>query len=102
ALKHYFCYTRLTSLKMEVVGVYWCENDCRSQRPPWSQMGQSSGWFARMNSKTDWWASYTTGVLVPTTIPSVHTVLQEVCSFGSFSISTRHMRQLASYVSLGW
>src|SRR5207249_12132938 len=100
-LKNSFWYTRLVSLKTLVVGVYWCEKSWRSQRPPWSQIGQSSGWFARMNSSTDWWASFTTGVLVRTTMPSLHTVLQEVGSVAIFQISTAHMRARVSYVILG-
>src|SRR5438093_10480920 len=79
-LKNSFWYTRLVSLKTLVVGVYWCEKSCRSQRPPWSQMGQSSGWFARMNPKTDWWASCTTAVLVGPASPSAHAALEEHCS----------------------
>ena len=55
-----------------------------------------------MNSSTDLCASFTTVVAVRTAMPSVATVLQEVWSFGIFSTSTRHMRQLASGFSLGW
>ena len=54
-----------------------------------------------MNSSTDLCASLTTVVAVRTDMPSVAIVLQEVCSFGIFSISTRHIRQLASGLSFG-
>ena len=101
-LKYSFWNTRLTSMNRLVVGVYSCEKSCRSQRPPWSQTGQSSGWLARINSSTDLCAWVTTGVAVRTTMPSATGVLQEVCNFGVFSISTKHMRQLASHFSLGW
>src|SRR5213594_4564841 len=94
--------SRFIEVKRVVVGVYSCEKSCRSQRPPWSQTGQSSGWLARINSSTDLCAWVTTGVAVRTTMPSATGVLQEVCNFGVFSISTKHMRQLASHFSLGW
>jgi hypothetical protein len=55
-----------------------------------------------MNSSTPARASATLGELVDTTIPSATGMLQEVCSLGAFSISTRHIRQLASGLSLGW
>ena len=74
----------------------------RSHLPPWSQTGQSSGWLARMNSSTDLWASSTVVVAVRTAMPSATGVLQAVWSFGIFSTSTRHIRQLASGFSLGW
>ena len=38
---------------------------------------------------------------VCTTMPSVTRVLQAICSFGDFSISTRHMRQLPAIESPG-
>ena len=41
-------------------------------------------------------ASCAFGLVVCTTMPSVTTVLQAICSFGIFSTSTRHMRQLPS------
>ncbi len=47
------------------------------------------------------WASLALGELVWTTMPSVTCVLQAICSFGIFSISTRHMRQLPSTVRSG-
>jgi hypothetical protein len=34
-------------------------------------------------------------------MPSATRVLQAICNFGAFSISTRHMRQLPAIVSAG-
>ncbi len=47
-------------------------------------------------------AFFTFSVSVRTTIPSVTMVLQEICSFGNFSTSTRHMRQFPAIESFGW
>jgi len=47
-------------------------------------------------------ACLTFSVSVLTTIPSVTMVLQEICSFGNFSTSTRHMRQFPATESFGW
>ena len=43
----------------------------------------------------------TEGMIVRTTMPSVATTVHAVCSFGIFSISTRHMRQAACNESPG-
>jgi hypothetical protein len=48
------------------------------------------------------WASSTVVVAVRTAMPSATGVLQAVWSFGIFSTSTKHIRQLASGFSLGW
>ena len=54
-------------------------------------------------SNTDFLAAVTWSDLSDfTTIPSATGVLQEVCRRGIFSISTRHIRQLASGGSFGW
>ena len=45
------------------------------------------------NSRTASWASCTRGVFVWTTIPSFTGVAHPAWSFGTPSISTRHMRQ---------
>ncbi len=46
-------------------------------------------------------AVFTRSFCVCTTMPSVTRVLQAICSFGTFSISTRHMRQLPAIVRPG-
>ncbi len=67
---------------------------CRSHSPPWSQIGQSSGWFSSRNSITPLRAFLTTGVSVLITMPSPAGIAQEAMGLGDFSISTRHIRQL--------
>jgi hypothetical protein len=54
-----------------------------------------------MNSNTPARASATFGDWLDATIPSATGRLQEVWSFGDFSISTRHIRQLASGFNFG-
>ena len=66
---------------------------CSSHSPPASHTGQSSGWFASSISSMDLRACLTSGLSVVTVMPSLITVVQAVCSFGIFSILTRHMRQ---------
>ena len=51
---------------------------------------------------TPWRASRTFGLSVRTTMPSATTVEQEIRSFGSFSTSTRQIRQLPAIDSFGW
>ena len=47
------------------------------------------------------WAWTAFSLVVRTTMPSATIVLQAICSFGIFSISTRHMRQLPSTARSG-
>ncbi|MFO0731926.1 MAG: hypothetical protein U0361_13240 [Nitrospiraceae bacterium] len=63
---------------------------------------QSSGWFARMNSKTGLVGIVDDGRRGAHGHAFRHGVLQAVWSFGIFSTSTKHIRQLASGFSLGW
>src|SRR6266498_336824 len=75
---------------------------CRSHSPPWSQIGQSSGWLISRNSITPSRALRTIGVLVRTSggspfgpgrqsrTPHAH----EATGLGEPLSSTRHMRQL--------
>src|SRR5262249_17614958 len=69
--------------------------------PAWSHIGQSTGWFTRRNSITALRIASTFGLWVKTDIPSVAWVLQAIWSFGIFSISTRHIRQLPAMDSFG-
>jgi hypothetical protein len=62
--------------------------------PAWSQTGQSIGWFSRRNSRTAFCAVFVFSLVVWTTMPSATRVLHAIWSFGDFSISTRHIRQL--------
>ena len=75
---------------------------CRSHSPPWSQIGQSSGWLISRNSITPWRAFFTPGVSVWMTIPSATGMAQDAMGFGERSISTRHMRQLPATDSRSW
>ena len=65
-------------------------------------MGQSIGWWMSISSRTPVTALRTFSVSVRTTIPSLTTVEQAVCSFGNFSTSTRHIRQFPAIESFGW
>src|ERR1700674_2991325 len=83
---------------------------CRSHSPPWSQIGQSSGWLMSRNSSTPSRAFFTMGVLVLTTggsplapgrqsrTPQAH----EATGFGEPTSSTRHMRQLPAIDRRSW
>src|ERR1051326_7436765 len=83
---------------------------CRSHSPPWSQIGQSSGWLISRNSITPSRAFFTIGVLVLTTggspfgpgrqsrTPQAH----EATGFGEPFSSTRHMRQLPAIDRRSW
>jgi hypothetical protein len=62
--------------------------------PAWSQIGQSIGWLTSRNSRTARWAAFVFSLAVCTTMPSVTRVLHAIWSFGIFSISTTHIRQL--------
>src|SRR5262249_11268289 len=55
----------------------------------------------RRNSRMASCASFTFGLFVWTTMPSAATVEHEIASFGIFSTSTRHIRQLPAIVRPG-
>ncbi len=74
---------------------------CRRHSPAWSQIGQSSGWLMRKNSIIASRAFFTRSVSVRTTIPSATGVEHAITSFGAFSTSTRHIRQLPEMESPG-
>lgn len=75
---------------------------CRSHSPPWSQIGQSSGWLASKNSITPSRAFLTMGELVKIFIPGAAGIAHAATGFGAFSISTRHMRQLPATDRRSW
>src|SRR5213593_3054624 len=83
---------------------------CRSHSPPWSQIGQSSGWLISRNSITPSRALRTIGVLVLTTggsplgpgRQSRTAQAQDATGFGEPDSSTRHMRQLPAIESRSW
>ena len=54
------------------------------------------------NSITPFCASFATFEVVQTFMPSATGVAHAGIGFGAFSISTRHMRQLAAIVSFLW
>jgi len=62
-------------------------------------MGQSSGWLMSRNSITDCWALIALSLFVRTIMPLVTGVAQAGIGLGAFSMSTRHMRQLAAMLS---
>ena len=62
-------------------------------------MGQSSGWLISRNSITLCCALIALSLFVRTIMPCVTGVAQAGIGLGAFSISTRHMRQLAAIVS---
>src|SRR6267154_4945288 len=84
---------------------------CRSHSPPWSQIGQSSGWLMSRNSITPSRAFFTIGDLVlrmrgvPSLLGgrSLTPMAQEACGFGGPpTTSIRHMRQLPAIDSREW
>src|SRR5438128_9496453 len=83
---------------------------CRSHSPPWSQIGQSSGWLISRNSITPSRAFLTIAVLVLTTggsplgpgRQSRTPQAQLATGFGEPTSSTRHMRQLPAIDSCSW
>src|SRR6266545_3610019 len=83
---------------------------CRSHSPPWSQIGQSSGWLISKNSITPSRALRTIGerVLITFGVPSrlggrsLTPMAQEACGFGMPCTSIRHMRQLPAIESRSW
>src|SRR6185437_14963091 len=83
---------------------------CKSHSPPWSQIGQSSGWLISRNSITPSRAFFTIGVLVLSAcgVPSFFggksftPMAQDACGFGLPATSIRHMRQLPAIESRSW
>src|SRR3954463_15067217 len=84
---------------------------CRSHSPPWSQIGQSSGWLISRNSITPSRALRTIGERVDTTwgVPSrfggrsLTAIAHGACGFGGPpTTSIRHMRQLPAIDSRSW
>src|SRR5438105_2859115 len=83
---------------------------CRSHSPPWSQIGQSSGWLMSKNSITPSRAFFTIGVLVLTIggsplgpgRQSRTPQAQDATGLGEPTSSTRHMRQLPAIDSRSW
>src|SRR5215813_12733487 len=83
---------------------------CRSHSPPWSQIGQSSGWLISRNSITPSRALRTIAdfVLITLGVPSrlggrsLTPMAQEACGFGMPCTSIRHMRQLPAIDSRSW
>src|SRR3954453_16225113 len=84
---------------------------CRSHSPPWSQIGQSSGWLISRNSITPSRAFFTIGERVNRTfgepslfgIRSRTAMAQDACGFGGPpTTSIRHMRQLPAIESRSW
>src|SRR5215467_5712865 len=83
---------------------------CRSHSPPWSQIGQSSGWLMSRNSITPSRAFFTMGERVLTAggspfgpgrqsrTPQAH----EATGLGEPASSTRHIRQLPAIESRSW
>src|ERR1700754_3317416 len=93
---------RLFSAKRLVSTPWPIAWSCRSHSPPWSQIGQSSGWLISRNSMMPRRASRTRSVFVLITMPSPAGIAQDAIGFGAFSISTRHIRQFAGTESLSW
>src|SRR4030095_339068 len=84
---------------------------CRSHSPPWSQIGQSSGWLISKNSITPSRAFFTIGERVSSTFvePSLFAIrsrpprAHDACGFGGPpTTSIRHMRQLPAIESRSW
>jgi hypothetical protein len=94
--------TRLRSAKRATSRPKPMARSCSSHSPPWSQIGQSSGWLMSRNSMVAFWAPMARGDFVKTFMPGVTGVAQAGSGFGAFSTSTRHMRQLAATDSFSW
>src|SRR6267142_6777323 len=83
---------------------------CRSHSPPWSQIGQSSGWLMSRNSITPSRAFFTSLDLVLTSgrsplgpgRQSRPPQAQLATGLGEPLSSTRHMRQLPAIESRSW
>src|SRR6186997_694063 len=101
---------RLFSAKREVSTPYPIAWSCRSHSPPWSQIGQSSGWLISRNSITPSRAFFTIGVLVLRIFgdPSLFggrsftPMAHDACGFGMPTTSMRHMRQLPAIDRRSW
>mmetsp|Transcript_23787 Transcript_23787/g.62210 ORF Transcript_23787/g.62210 Transcript_23787/m.62210 type:complete len:268 (+) Transcript_23787:2289-3092(+) len=74
----------------------------RSHSPPWSQMGQSSGWFTRRNSITPSRASLVFAEPVSTFMLGATGTAHDACGLGQFSTSTRHIRQFPAIERRSW
>ena len=88
--------TRLRSSKREDALPNPSARSCSSHSPPWSQIGQSSGWLISRNSIVAFCAAIARAERVKIFMPSVTGVAQAGIGLGAFSTSTRHMRQLAA------
>ncbi len=77
---------------------------CSGHSPPLSHIGQSSGWFTSSSSMTPAcdFPAIAEVSWVRTTMPSVHTVVQEAIGLRWPSTSTRHCRQAPIGSSRGW
>src|SRR5215813_395166 len=83
---------------------------CRSHSPPWSQIGQSSGWLISRNSITPSRALRTIGVRVKTSggsplgpgRQSRTPQAQDATGLGEPFSSTRHIRQLPAIDNRSW
>src|SRR5919112_617854 len=101
---------RLFSWKRVESTPYAIAWSCKSHSPPWSQIGQSSGWLMSRNSITPSRAFLTVGDLVDTAGGSPFgpgrqsrtAQAQEATGFGAPFSSTRHMRQLPAIESRSW
>ena len=78
------------------------EKSCSGHSPPLSQTGQSSGWLIEQELEHAGARRDDLRRLRVTTMPSVHTVEHDVCSFGIFSILTMQTRQEPSMPMPGW
>ena len=85
-----FLKTRFASRNRLSPGPYASAWSCSGHSPPRSQIGQSSGWFSRRNSRFARWASATSSSLacVITDMPAATGTVHEVASFGWPSIRT--------------
>src|SRR3984885_6678272 len=102
---------RLFSAKGEESAPYAIAWSCRSHSPPWSQIGQSSGWLISRNSIVPLRALRAIGELVKTTggspfgpgRKSLTAIAQEAVGLGGPPFtSTRHIRQLPAIDSRSW
>jgi hypothetical protein len=75
---------------------------CNSHSPPWSQIGQSSGWLISKNSITPSLAFFTKSVVVLMFMFGITGMAHEATGFGDFSTSTRHILQFPAMDKRGW
>jgi hypothetical protein len=78
----------------------------RSHSPPWSQIGQSNGWFSSRNSMIFSLLFLTNGLLVyilllPTKLDWAFKE-QDTTGFGDFDISIKHILQLPAIDKFLW